>query len=182
MNTHSITRSRRSLHKGRVLDIGIEEVELPNGNVATLDVLLHPGAALVVPWDGERAAMIRQHRHCAGGSLWEFPAGTLSSADEMPVQCAHRELREEAGLIATQMQWLGFIFTAPGFTDEKIHLFLATSLGSADVERDEDEIITEVRWFTPAELNTLLMAGEWHDAKSLCAWLHVSTRALGGQQ
>jgi ADP-ribose pyrophosphatase len=175
MTRASTTLSRRSIHQGRVLDIGTEEVRLPSGVVAQLDVLLHPGASLVVPIENGRVAMIRQYRHCASGELWEFPAGTLSPAEE-PVACAHRELREEAGLMAGTLDRLGYVFTAPGFTNEKIHLFAATALTSVSTEHDVDEVITEVRWFSADEVEATILAGELTDAKSLSAWLHVRVR------
>jgi ADP-ribose pyrophosphatase len=177
MTATSTTLSRRTIHHGRILDIGVEEVRLPSGVVTHLDVLLHPGASLVVPMDGDgRVAMIRQYRHCARGELWEFPAGTLSPGED-PVACAHRELREEAGLLSSSLVRLGHIFTAPGFTDERIHLFVATGLSTAPAEHDVDEVITEVRWFSPAAVDAALLDGQLTDAKSLSAWLHVRTRA-----
>lgn len=168
--------SRRHLHRTRVLDVGVEDVTLPSGVRATLDVLRHPGAALVLPVDVDgRLTLIRQFRHCANGWLWEAPAGTLN-AGETPEQCARREIVEEAGLEAGALVEVGFVFTAPGFTDEKIHLFLATGCTPAPVHRDDDEVISEVRAFAWPEIDALITSGALTDAKTLSALLHARLR------
>ncbi|MBM4280558.1 MAG: NUDIX hydrolase [Deltaproteobacteria bacterium] len=168
----AIVHSRTHLGRTRVLDIGTEDVTLPSGVRATLDVLKHPGAACVLPMDGDRVTLIRQYRHCAGGFLWEAPAGTLR-AGEHPDDCARRELVEEAGLVAGRLTGVGHVFTAPGFTDEKIHLYLAYDCAPAPVARDEDELITDVRWFAWSEVDALVARGELCDAKTLSVLLHA---------
>ena len=131
--------ARRHIHRGRVLDIGTEDVTLPTGVRTTLDVLKHPGASCVLPVDDDGVVLIRQFRHCADGWLWEAPAGTLN-AGETPEQCARREVTEEAGLVASRLEHVGFVFTAPGFTDEKIHLWLAHDCTPAPSHHDDDEV------------------------------------------
>lgn len=168
----AVIHSRTHLARTRVLDVGTEDVTLPSGVRATLDVLRHPGAACVLPVDGERVALIRQYRHCAGGYLWEAPAGTLKRG-EPPEHCARREVVEEAGLLPGRLVHVGHVFTAPGFTDEKIELYVAFECTAAPVERDFDEVITEVRWFTFAEVDALLAAGALNDAKTLSVLLHA---------
>jgi ADP-ribose pyrophosphatase len=170
--TATIVHARTHLGRTRVLDIGTEDVTLPSGVRTTLDVLKHPGAACVLPTDGARVVLIHQYRHCAGGFLWEAPAGTLRTG-EHPDDCARRELVEEAGLVATRLVPVGHVFTAPGFTDEKIYLYIATDCSPAPVCRDEDELITEVRWFTWAEVDAMLSDGRLHDAKTLSVLLHA---------
>lgn len=167
--------SRKHLHQTRVLDIGVEDVTLPSGVRATLDVLRHPGAACVLPIDDDgKVTLIRQFRHCADGYLWEAPAGTLNKG-ETPEQCAAREIVEEAGLEAGHLEHKGFVFTAPGFTDEKIHLYVATGCTPAPVQRDEDEVITEVRAFSWSEIDALLASGALTDAKTLSVLFHAAS-------
>jgi ADP-ribose pyrophosphatase len=168
----AIVHARTHLGRTRVLDIGTEDVTLPSGVRATLDVLRHPGAACVLPIDGDRVTLIHQFRHCAGGWLWEAPAGTLKPG-ESPEECARREVTEEAGLVAGRLQHVGHVFTAPGFTDEKIHLYLAHDCTPAPVERDEDEVITEVRSITWTEVDSMLARGDLCDAKTLSVLLHA---------
>ena len=167
--------ARRHIHRGRVLDIGTEDVTLPTGVRTTLDVLKHPGASCVLPIDDDGVVLIRQFRHCADGWLWEAPAGTLN-AGETPETCARREVTEEAGLIAGRLEHVGFDFTAPGFTDEKIHLWLAHDCTAAPSNHDEDEVITEVKRFSWAELDALIHAGDLCDAKSMSVVLHALRR------
>lgn len=163
---------RKHIFKGRVIDVGTEEVQLPSGVRVTLDVIKHPGAALVVPLDGDRVTLIRQWRHCAGGWLWECPAGTLNPG-ETPEQCARREVVEEAGVEAGRLDLAGFIYTAPGFCDEKIHIFIARDLKPVPTHRDEDEVITEVRAVPWDECQAMVARNEIQDAKTLAGLAHV---------
>lgn len=165
--------ARKHIFKGRVIDVGTEDVTLPSGVTVTLDVIKHPGASLVVPIDAEgRILMIKQWRHCAGGWLWECPAGTLNPG-ETPEQCARREVTEEAGVVAGKLDHAGFIFTAPGFCDEKIHIWIATELTAAPEHHDDDEVITEVKPIHLEECLAMAARGEIHDAKTLCGLLHA---------
>jgi ADP-ribose pyrophosphatase len=170
--TRAVVHSRISLGRTRTLDIGIEEVTLPSGVRTTLDVLKHPGAACVLPENDDGVTLIHQYRHCAGGFLWEAPAGTLKDG-ETPEECARRELREEAGLVAATLVPMGFIFTAPGFTDEKIHLFIAKDCTVAPEERDDDEVITDVRTLSWATIDLWLAEGRLVDAKTLAVLWHA---------
>lgn len=164
---------RKHIFQGRVIDVGTEDVTLPSGKTVTLDVIKHPGASLIVPIDAEgRVLMIKQWRHCAGGWLWELPAGTLNPG-ESPEECARREVTEEAGVVAGRLDHAGFIFTAPGFCDEKIHIFIARDLTAAPVHPDDDEVIVEVRPVAYDEALAMVARGEIHDAKTMCALLHA---------
>ncbi len=163
---------RKHIFRGRVIDVGTEEVTLPSGVTVTLDVIRHPGAALVVPLDGDRVTLIRQYRHCAGGYLWECPAGTLEPGEE-PLTCARRELAEEAGLQAMTFHHAGFVFNAPGYADERIHIFVATGLSPRTAARDQDEVINEVRAFTFDDCEAMVARNEITDAKTVAALFHA---------
>ena len=166
---------RRSIHQGRVGDFGIETVALPNGRVVDLEILRHPGAAAVVPLhDDGTVTLIRQHRHAAGGIIWEVPAGKLEPG-EAPEACAARELTEEAGLVGV-LAHLTTIHTTPAFTDEVIHLYLATGLIAAPMSLDDDEVINPVR-MPLAEALALVHSGEMTDAKSIIALLLAARHA-----
>jgi ADP-ribose pyrophosphatase len=154
-----------------------ERVTLPNGNAVELDVVRHPGAAAVVPFVSEREVLlIRQYRHAAGGSIVEVPAGKLDPG-ESPIACAARELEEEAGCRAGRLVELGWIWTTPGFTDERIFLFAAFDLEAVPHRRDADEVIETLRMGFDAALG-LVWSGELNDAKSSLALLHAA-RHLG---
>lgn len=173
-NVRAIVHERTTLRRGRILDIGIEDVTLPSGIRATLDVLRHPGASCVLPLVDDGVILIRQFRHCADGWLWEAPAGTLNAGED-PETCAHRELAEEAGLAGT-LQHVGAILTAPGFTDERIHLWLAKDTSSTPMNRDVDEVITEVRHFSWSAVLAMVRAGEITDAKTLAVLFQAQLR------
>ncbi len=159
---------RVSLHRGRVGDFGIETVTLPNGVVVDLEILRHVGAAAVVPLhDDGTVTLIRQHRHAAGGLIWEIPAGKLDPG-EAPSDCARRELEEEAGLRAGAIRPLPAIWTTPAFTDEVIHLFVATELAPVPARLEHDEVITAAR-IPLEEARRMVREGEIRDAKTICA-------------
>jgi ADP-ribose pyrophosphatase len=166
--------SRRIGYQGSFLTIWQEEVELPGGRSIELDVVRHPGAAAIVPFESETdVVLIRQFRHAAGGTLLEVPAGKLE--DEEPEICAARELEEEVGRRAGRLELLGSILTTPGFTDEVIHLFAAFDLEPVPTRHESDEVI-EVVQMPLRDAVDLVWRGELRDAKSALALLHASHR------
>lgn len=160
------TIKRQEMAKGRVFDYGREEVLLPSGVTTELDIIRHPGAAAIIPYRDGRFALIRQYRHASGGYLWEIPAGCLEK-NEQPLACAHREVKEEAGVAADRMENLGFAFMVPGYSDEVIHFFLATELQDVPMQHDRDEVILATHWFTRSEIETMIENGEMTDGKTL---------------
>ncbi len=171
------TLSWTPVHKGRVFEVGVEELLLPGGVRTRLDLILHPGAAAVLPLTSAgEVFLIRQFRRAAGGYLWEIPAGTLEPG-EAPAACARRELAEEAGLSARSWTELGEVLPVPGYSTEAIALFAARGLESTPMHRDADEIITEIQAFSPRRLRQALVSGEIRDAKTMAALLRA---VLGG--
>ena len=163
------------VYDGRIVKLDVEEVRIPNGNLVTLEIIRHRGAAAVVPVDEEgRAVLIRQYRHATSGYLLEVPAGTLDPG-EAPEACALREVEEETGLRAAHLTSLGWIWTTPGFTDEKIWLYLATGLTPTAQAHESDEVITVER-LPLAEAAQMAASGEITDGKSVCALLRASSR------
>ncbi|NNE44706.1 MAG: NUDIX hydrolase [Gemmatimonadetes bacterium] len=160
---------KERIYDGRVVNLSVEDVELPNGVVTRLELMRHPGAAAAVPLheDGT-VTLLRQWRHAAGGWLWEVPAGKLDKPGEDPLECAQRELREEAGLAAARWDKLGAILTTPGFCDEVIHLYLARDLSSVPQELEADEVI-EVHRVPLAEALARIPTEEIRDGKSVSA-------------
>jgi ADP-ribose pyrophosphatase len=157
-----------TIYKGRVVEFNLEEAHLPNGRTVQLEILRHPGASAVVPLQEDgRVVMIRQYRHAAGGTIYEVPAGRLDPG-ELPLDCARRELAEEVGREAAQWERLGTVWTTPGFTDEKIHLFLARELSSVKQALEWDEVI-EVVEQPLEEAIAMIRRGEINDGKTICA-------------
>ncbi len=130
-----------TLHKGRVFTLLRENVTLDNGVTVDLDVIRHPGASAVVPKsDDNKLILLKQYRHAIGDYIWEIPAGTLDP-DETYLECAQRELTEETGFSANKWRNLGEIIPVPGYSDERIRIFLATDLLPAWQNLDKDEVL-----------------------------------------
>lgn len=169
---------RRTILQGRVLDVGVERVQLPGGRETELEVLRHPGAAAILALTpANEVVLIRQYRHSAGEYLWEVPAGTRE-ADEPPLDCARRELTEETGFSAQDWTELGEMLPAPGYATEKIHLYLARGLERAEQKLDVDEVITDVRPVPVPEALRWVADGTVSDAKTAVALCRAQLRGL----
>ena len=164
-------------YQGRIIHLDVDTVQFPDGSTGQLEMIRHPGASAVVPLldppdaPDPRVLLIRQFRHAAGGYIWEIPAGRLD-AGETPEVCAHRELIEETGMRAGRMERLTTIFTTPGFTDEKIHLFLASGLVAGEHRREVDEFL-ELRPTPWSGVLSLIERGEISDGKTLVSLLYL---------
>ena len=158
---------RRTIYKGRIVDLGIEPVTLPNGVALDLEIIRHPGAAAVVPVHADgTVTLVRQYRHAGGGMHIEIPAGVLEAGEE-PQTCAARELGEEVQLAAGRLTPLSVIHTTPGFTDERIHLFLGQDLTPSDARPEDDEYLEPIR-IPLSEALDRVRAGEITDGKTIC--------------
>ncbi len=165
------------MYSGRVFDVTLDRVRFPDGSEGQLELLRHPGAAAVVPllgsgeWrgSGTGVVLLRQYRYAAGGEIWEVPAGKLDG-DESPEECARRELEEEAGLRARDLRYLTTILTTPGFTDERIHLFVGRGLSETETRHERSEFIErhELEFETALQM---ACEGRVVDSKTLCALL-----------
>jgi ADP-ribose pyrophosphatase len=164
-----------NVFKGRVLTLNLERVRLPNGRVAELEIAHHPGGAAVVALDADgRVCLLRQFRHAAGGWITELPAGKLDGG-EPPLECAQRELAEEAGVTAGRWDKLGEYFSSPGVFTEVIHLFLARELTAAEARPEEHEVF-EASWVPLDEAAARAAGGQLQDAKTLIGLLWARDR------
>ncbi len=157
---------RQTVHyRGRVVTLTTDEVTLPNGHAAVLEVVHHPGGAVAVAVDDqERVCLLRQYRYVADGWLWELPAGKLEP-NEPPLATAQRELIEEAGVRAREWRSLGSYLSSPGVFSEVLHLFLATDLTPAATAHEQAEVI-EVHWIPFAQAYEWAVGGEIRDGKT----------------
>ncbi len=179
MSAEGKTIKRAVLWEGSVGTFAIEEAELPGGPRVELALLHHPGAAAVVPcFDRDRILLLWQYRHAVGRYLWEVPAGKLDR-DEDPEHCALRELEEETGYRAKRIERTGEIVTTPGFSDERIHLFLAWELEPGVLAREPSERI-ELRELRLSQALEMVRAGAIVDAKSIIALQLAAERVAHG--
>ncbi len=154
--------------KGNLLHLTVEKKRLPNGVNATLEIIRHPGAVLVIPFlTDRRSIFLRQYRPVIGQYLYELPAGTLKKNESL-VACAKRELIEETSFAAGKLTRLGKIYPVPGYSTEVIHLFAASQLNRVCGQLDPDEIIKTIV-LSRGELRQLFRAGRIVDAKTICA-------------
>jgi 8-oxo-dGTP pyrophosphatase MutT (NUDIX family) len=168
---------------GRVIRVTTDEVVLPNGHRAELEVVHHPGGAAAVAVDaGQRVCLLRQYRYVAGDWLWELPAGKLEPG-EPPLATAQRELTEEAGVTARDWTSLGASLSSPGVFTEVIHLYLATGIAPATTAHERAEVI-EIHWLPLATACEWALAGTITDSKTAIGLLRArfaitSTNAAG---
>jgi ADP-ribose pyrophosphatase len=168
---------------GRIVKVDLDIVRAPDGSQLRLEIVRHRGAAAIVPLLSEPTAqdpsvlLIHQYRYTANGTIWEIPAGVLDPGEE-PIECARRELREEVGAEAEKLEHLTTIYTTPGFTDEKIHIFLATGLTVGETQHEADEFI-DVRALPISRVLEMIRDGELIDSKSVSALLYVAGFRLG---
>ncbi|MDU4960449.1 MAG: NUDIX hydrolase [Sporomusaceae bacterium] len=158
------------VYDGAMISVRRDTVLLPNGRQAGREVVEHPGAVAIVPVTADgNIIMVRQFRHPVGKLLLEIPAGKLDRG-ECPDDCARRELEEETGYRAGELRRLTSIYTGPGFTDEIIHIYLATGMIAATQHPDEDEFLA-VETYDRQQLQAMIASGELQDAKTLVGLL-----------
>ena len=156
----------KHIFSGKVVTLDIDTVTLPNGVTIDLEIVRHPGAAAVVPLrENGTVVLIKQFRHAAGGFIYEIPAGKLYRGED-PMHCASRELEEEIGYVAGRLERLTSILTAPGFTDEVIHIYKATGMRAGRQQLDRDEVL-EVLEIPLEETIKMIEAGTIRDAKTI---------------
>jgi 8-oxo-dGTP pyrophosphatase MutT (NUDIX family) len=165
---HSTTHFR-----GRVINVTVDDVTLPNGTRAELEVVHHPGGAVVVAIDHEeRVCLLRQYRYVAQGWVWELPAGKLEPR-EPPLETARRELVEEAGVGAERWSSLGSYLSSPGVFSEVLHLFLAEELTAGTALPEANEVL-EVHWVSFAEACARALSGDIRDGKTIVGLLRAA--------
>ncbi|MDE3226776.1 MAG: NUDIX hydrolase [Nitrospirota bacterium] len=165
----------KNIYSGRVVTLNLDTVTLPNGATIELEIIRHPGAAAVVPMkDDGTVVLIRQFRHAAGGFIYEIPAGKLGPG-ENPLLCAAREMEEEIGYRAGSLDLLASIFTAPGFADEVIHIYLGTDLSPSKQQLEHDEVLEIVEMPLERALG-LIQDGTIRDGKTIVGLQSVYLR------
>ena len=166
------------VHTGRVISLDVDTVRFPDGSTGELEMIRHPGASAVVPFlsdprgEDPQVLLIRQYRYAADGYLYEIPAGRLNKGED-PRECAVRELKEETGCTADDLQHLFSFYTTPGFTDEKIHVFMATGLVAGETKHEADEFL-DLHPMLLSRALEMVESGEIMDAKTALALLYAA--------
>lgn len=157
---------RRQIYRGRIIDVGLEHVTLPDGQELDLEIVRHPGGAAVVAIDDTgRVCLLRQYRHAADGWVWELPAGKIDPPEPASAT-ARRELREETGLEGRYWQPLGTMLSSPGVFTEVIHLYLVHGLDAGQPDTEDHELI-EIHWRPFEEALQWAAEGGIVDAKTI---------------
>ena len=167
-------KSSELIFDGKVLHLYRDEVYIPNGQVSFREYCRHMGAVCVVPVTDEGEIIcVRQYRYAVGRTVLEIPAGKLDSKDEIPLEAAIRELREETGAVAKKITYMGEYFSSPAILDERIYMYLAEELEFGDTDPDEDEFIETVK-IPVDELVGMIMRGEIIDGKTQAAVMRAA--------
>ena len=161
---------RQIVHEGRKIKVAIDTSTGPNGEVIRRDMILHPGAVVILPViDRDNVCLLRNYRFVIDETLWEVPAGTLEPGE--PVErAAGRELAEETGYVAGRWRTLGYFYASPGVLDEKLHIFVAEDLTPSPARPEADEKL-EPRTVSWADALRMALDGTIKDAKTVTAIL-----------
>jgi len=168
----------RRVYSGRVISVDVDQVRFPNGSEGELEVVRHSGASAILPFlsdprgEDPQILLLKQYRYAAEDYLYEIPAGRLEPGED-PADCARRELKEETGCTAESVERLVTIYTTPGFTDERIHVFIATGLTFGKTGQESDEFI-EVETLPLSRALRMVEAGEIPDGKTIVALLYAA--------
>lgn len=169
--------SHRHIHQSKRYYLEERRTLLPTGVEATNDIVVHPGAVVILAVDENNCLLIlRQFRQTITDYLLELPAGTREAGED-PLVTAKRELIEEAGVAASNWISLGSVYSAPGITDEQLHLYFASDLRKETLPQDEDEVI-EIQRMSTGEVESAIQTGALQDAKSIATFFRAKLAGL----
>jgi len=168
MNLIEIDLEEEYKFRGKIINLKIQKVQLPNGNTSTREIVEHPGGVAIIAFvDVDTIILVEQFRKPIDKVILEIPAGKLEKGED-PRECGIRELEEETGYKATAFEYLGKIVTTPGFSNEYIYFYKATNLYSGNIGGDEDEFIN-VHQYKLSEIKEMIKKGEIIDGKTIAA-------------
>lgn len=176
-NNEKILKSEK-IYQGKILSLRIDTVELPNKKYSKREIIEHKNAVAIIAISGDEILMVKQYRRAADKVLLEIPAG-LVEVNETPIEAARRELEEETGYKCGDIKYVSEFFTSPGFSDEKVDLFLASDLHKAQQNLDEGEYLT-VEKYNVEELMKKVRFGEIQNAITLIG-IYVANEYLNSK-
>jgi ADP-ribose pyrophosphatase len=158
--------ARQTVHQGRKIEVQIDTHLGPNGQTIRRDVILHPGAVVILPViDRATVCLLKNYRFVIDETLWEVPAGTIEPGEDL-LNCAVRELIEETGYRAAQWTYLGFVYASPGVMNEKMHLYIAEQLTAGEAAPEADEQLEPIS-VPLTEALAMIKDGRIKDAKTV---------------
>jgi len=163
------TIETKDIYEGRILRLQLLTVELPNGEISTREVIRHNGACAVLAIKEGKFVIVKQFRKALDETLLEIPAGKIEN-DEDPALCAMRELEEETGYRANSIHFLMDMYSAAGYSSERIHIFYADDLQETQAHPDEDEFLS-VHEVDIIDFYRMILNGKIKDSKTICAVL-----------
>lgn len=175
--------SSRRVYTGRIFNVDIDSVRFPDASDGELEMVRHPGASAVLPFvsdptgDDPEVMLVRQFRHAADAFIYEIPAGRIDGHED-PTSCAARELLEETGCTAERLEHMYTFYTTPGFTDERIHAFMAVGLTAGKTNQERDEFLS-LETVPLSRALEMIRSGELMDAKSALTILYAARFRLG---
>ncbi len=175
------TVSSETVFKGKIIDVRVDMVSLPNGKIARRDIVEHPGGVGVVAvTEDKKIIMVKQFRKPIERAIYEIPAGKLEKGEDHRI-CGIRELKEETGYTAENFEYLGYMYPSPGFDDELTHIYLATGLKPGETAFDEDEFL-DIEYFEIEKVLEMIMNNEINDAKTVIGFFKAMEKLKGGNE
>lgn len=173
MDFNEKTVNIKNIYKGKIIDVNLYTVELPNGKQSSREIVNHPGGVVVIAYkDKETILLVEQFRKPIEKNILELPAGKLEKGEDIEL-CGIRELEEETGYKAKEFKYLGKIVSSPGFCDEYIYIYKAEDLYKGeDNLGDEDEFIS-VKEMKVDKVKEMIKSGEIIDAKTISAFMFL---------
>ena len=173
------TVTTENIFKGKIIDVKLHKVLMPDGEITEREIVGHPGGVGVVAvTDDNKIILVKQYRKPLEKAIYEIPAGKLDPDEEVEV-CGRRELLEETGATAENFEYLGYMYPSPGFTDEVTHIYLATDLSFGETNPDEDEFL-DIEFFDIDEVKKMIMDNEICDGKTVMGFFKMMEKLKGG--
>jgi ADP-ribose pyrophosphatase len=172
------TLHSETIYEGRIIDVRVEDVQLPNGKQSKRELIDHPGAvAIIAQTPDDKVLAVRQYRKALGKAIVEIPAGKLEQGEE-PELTAVRELEEETGYTCEKLEKVISFYTSPGFANELVHLYVAKGLTKkGEQSADEDEFL-DLLHLSIEEMEEMLDSQEIHDAKTAYAIMYLKMKLM----
>lgn len=177
------TIASHRIYTGKILSLDVDQVCFPDGSTGDMEIVRHPGAAAILPFmsdpagDDPQIMLLKQYRYASDSYMYEIPAGKLEQGED-PRACAERELKEETGCSAEHIEHLFTFYTTPGFSDEILHVFLASELTNGKSEREKDEFLS-IETMKLSYALKLIQTNEIRDGKTMLAILYAAGFSAG---